>query len=185
MSLTTGGGPRVGVNGAWGCMRCHNVNYAQRMQCFRCHALREYPEPVQMVPVASVVSSHAAFAAYNLLQSFRHDANPVQAAINYILRLTETQPHWFLHGSTMTNPPTQPTQGPAKSKRSGPPIAGENGNWMCNLCSNVNFAQRQRCNRCGARHESSSSSFESADLVEKKSASPGAESRAANLNKSN
>jgi len=31
----------------------------------------------------------------------------------------------------------------------GGPRAGENGNWECTYCQNVNFAQRTVCNRCG------------------------------------
>jgi len=31
----------------------------------------------------------------------------------------------------------------------GPPRAGENGNWGCTKCQNVNFPHRQKCNRCG------------------------------------
>jgi len=32
---------------------------------------------------------------------------------------------------------------------SGPPRARENGNWECMKCSNVNYPQRLKCNRCG------------------------------------
>lgn len=30
------------------------------------------------------------------------------------------------------------------------PRAGENGNWSCSKCYNVNFPHRDKCNRCGA-----------------------------------
>lgn len=32
----------------------------------------------------------------------------------------------------------------------GAPVAGEDGNWKCNECSNVNFGMRDSCNRCKA-----------------------------------
>ena len=31
----------------------------------------------------------------------------------------------------------------------GAPVEGVNGNWKCLTCTNVNFAQRERCHRCG------------------------------------
>lgn len=47
---------------------------------------------------------------------------------------------------------------PAKRARpSGPPVAGENGNWQCRQCGNVNFATRDVCNRCGAMKEDDAS----------------------------
>lgn len=42
---------------------------------------------------------------------------------------------------------------PAHSERQPRPVAGVNGNWGCNLCGNVNFANRTACNRCGAPRE--------------------------------
>jgi len=32
--------------------------------------------------------------------------------------------------------------------RGGRPVAGVDGNWACPECQNVNFAQRDACNRC-------------------------------------
>jgi len=31
------------------------------------------------------------------------------------------------------------------------PVAGENGNWLCPACGNVNFPHRSDCNRCAAQ----------------------------------
>jgi hypothetical protein len=35
------------------------------------------------------------------------------------------------------------------SHKSQPPVEGENGNWKCLDCKNVNYARRTACNRCG------------------------------------
>lgn len=32
--------------------------------------------------------------------------------------------------------------------KGGPPMAGVDGNWMCAKCDNVNYAHREKCNRC-------------------------------------
>lgn len=42
------------------------------------------------------------------------------------------------------------TAAPAGRSPGGPPIAGVDGNWKCNMCGNVNFAIREACNRCQA-----------------------------------
>merc|ERR1711944_337014 len=44
---------------------------------------------------------------------------------------------FFLRGGQMHEP------------RGGPPRVGENGNWGCTKCQNVNFPHRTKCNRCG------------------------------------
>ena len=41
-----------------------------------------------------------------------------------------------------------PASAPPAGPRGGGPIEGENGNWRCPSCSNVNFFQRTACNRC-------------------------------------
>ncbi|KAF4672863.1 hypothetical protein FOL47_011282 [Perkinsus chesapeaki] len=40
-------------------------------------------------------------------------------------------------------------------RNSGPPRAGENGNWRCSVCGNVNYPSRDRCNGkgCGRQRE--------------------------------
>jgi hypothetical protein len=43
-------------------------------------------------------------------------------------------------------------QTPGKSpggERKGAPMEGVDGNWRCSGCSNVNWAQRDKCHRCG------------------------------------
>jgi len=41
--------------------------------------------------------------------------------------------------------------------RSGPPRAGENGNWKCKDCGNVNYARRTECNRCKKKRDAEGS----------------------------
>lgn len=36
-----------------------------------------------------------------------------------------------------------------EQRRTGAPRAGEDGNWECRRCRNVNFSHRTNCNRCG------------------------------------
>jgi len=40
------------------------------------------------------------------------------------------------------------------------PVAGENGNWACEACGNVNFATREVCNRCQAPKPAGAGGFE-------------------------
>lgn len=44
-------------------------------------------------------------------------------------------------------PPSHYQEAPAQ-RRSGPPVAGVDGNWACPACQNVNFPTRSTCNRC-------------------------------------
>jgi len=112
-------------------------------------------------------------AAKLLVQGFLHESNPTQAAINYLLQLSAAQPMWFRYGPTLENPASSFYYGAAfdmgghgshadlgyggmdqgfggkRARTGGPPIAGVDGNWKCNSCNNVNFAQREKCNRCG------------------------------------
>ena len=43
----------------------------------------------------------------------------------------------------------QANRAPSQS-RNGAPIEGVDGNWACSACANINFAQREVCNRCQA-----------------------------------
>jgi hypothetical protein len=42
---------------------------------------------------------------------------------------------------------------------SGAPVAGEDGNWSCFECKNVNFSHRDRCNRCGVARPADSGNW--------------------------
>jgi len=44
----------------------------------------------------------------------------------------------------------QQLQGPSQRGKGAPPLPGINGNWLCPQCQNVNFPQRDVCNRCQA-----------------------------------
>merc|ERR1711971_1257624 len=106
-------------------------------------------------------------AAHLLVQGFLHESNPTQAAINYLLQLSAAQPMWFRYGPTLENPTSTFYYGASfdmggcmeaggggfggkRARTGGPPQAGVDGNWKCNSCNNANFAQREKCNRCGA-----------------------------------
>merc|ERR1712070_299748 len=39
---------------------------------------------------------------------------------------------------------------PPAKRPGGAPVAGEDGNWQCPQCGNVNYAIRDACNRCKA-----------------------------------
>jgi len=53
-----------------------------------------------------------------------------------------------LAAAQMTRQMEAPMYAPRGPK--GAPVEGENGNWRCIACNNVNFASRTTCNRCQA-----------------------------------
>lgn len=159
--------PQEALGGNWNCpdQNCGNLNFSHRDKCNLCGVAR---------PANAGVSSSMGMgfgprpenAARLLVQGFLHESNPTQAAINYLLQLSAAQPMWFRYGPTLENPTSSFYYGAAfdmggygmesggyggkRARTGGPPQAGVDGNWKCASCNNVNFAQRDKCNRCGA-----------------------------------
>merc|ERR1719445_114275 len=83
-------------------------------------------------------------AARSFVMCFAHETNPLLSAINY-LQQSSTQPQVGYTSSSSYGGGVFPQYG--GGRRSGPPIAGVDGNWKCD-CGNVNFGSRIKCNRC-------------------------------------
>ena len=48
---------------------------------------------------------------------------------------------------------------PPPPPKKGAPIEGVDGNWRCGSCSNINYAVRDKCNRCGGPRPSPTTAF--------------------------
>lgn len=135
-----GGGPVHGVDGAWACPSCQNVNFAVRTACNRCQA----PKPPQGPPPGGKGGPMAGV-----------DGNwqcPQCRNVNFALRAVCNRCQAPNPGNQVHQPqPYQPPQkGGAPKGGKGGPVAGVDGNWTCLECKNVNFGMREVCNRCQA-----------------------------------
>jgi len=136
------GGPVAGVDGAWACVNCQNINFAVRQVCNRCQAPQAVSAPQHGGkggggPVAGVDGNWGCPSCSNVNFAVRGVCNrcqtPKPAAPQYHQSQGGTQYH-------------QPQQKGGK----GGPQAGVDGAWACPGCQNINFAVRQACNRCQA-----------------------------------
>lgn len=145
------GPPVAGLDGAWACPYCENVNFATRTACNRCHAPRPeaqpgeeahplLPVPSQQLPrglpVAGVDGNWACPSCHNVNYASRQACNRCQ--LPRPAEVGQEELAAMAHSFSATSP------------RGGPPVAGIDGNWACSLCHNVNYAVRENCNRCQA-----------------------------------
>lgn len=139
------GGPLPGVDGNWACSLCGNVNWAMRDACNRCQTPKEeavaestlqaHVEPPSLRPgrpVAGVDGNWACALCNNVNFAMRDACNRCQTPKH------EAEAPVQVH--------TEPAQMTAHGR--SPPVAGVDGNWVCALCANVNYAMRDACNRC-------------------------------------
>lgn len=128
-----GGAPVAGVDGNWQCPSCQNVNFPARDACNRCHLPRPAPQAPNGAPVAGVKGNWQCSLCGNVNFAVRDSCNRCAAP-----RFKAELP---------------PASGYGVGKAGGKgkaPVPGEDGNWVCNECSNVNYAMRDLCNRCQA-----------------------------------
>lgn len=162
------GPPIDGVDGAWKCFQCGNVNFAMRDSCNRCgtarqiavhHAAPPPPPPAQAWaaapqppqhhsggkggrPIAGVNGNWECPQCGNVNFAVRDSCNRCQAP-RPVDGYLDAQEYGALdHGF-----PGRPVQNGSGAK--GPPVAGVDGNWSCPYCQNINFGVRTTCNRCG------------------------------------
>merc|ERR1711934_1206542 len=107
--------------------------------------------------------------AYEFLGTFSSEPDPTTAAINYLFALQAAQMQIQGQPQQMQQMPQMqmqfaPPMDENSRKRSRTddasggrhhvpgkaPVVGENGNWKCPSCNNVNFGHRDKCNRCQA-----------------------------------
>lgn len=127
------GPPVAGLDGNWSCEACGNVNFQFRDTCNRCATPKPYVQPAGQKPIAGINGNWECEACGNVNFPHRDRCNRCS---------TPKQPAIGMAPAAMA-----PTAAP-QSK--GPPQAGVDGNWTCSACGNVNFAKRDRCNRCSA-----------------------------------
>jgi len=154
-----GGPPSAGVDGNWACSFCNNVNFASRAACNLCGAPKHEsvsdaapvyaaaaPAPSRGpkgAPVAGVDGAWACEACGNINFALRTQCNRCQAP----------KPDDDFAGGELSNYGGGMAHAPPPRQQSSPrgaPVAGENGNWQCLACGNINFAVRTACNRCHA-----------------------------------
>eukprot|EP00434_Breviolum_minutum_P011700 symbB.v1.2.010321.t1/scaffold671.1/size323421/2 len=171
------GKPVAGVDGAWQCPGCQNVNFASREQCNRCALPKpsfESPHPSKRgPPVAGLDGNWSCEACGNVNFQFRDTCNRCANPKPYVQPagqkpIAGINGNWECEACGNVNfphrdrcnrcsTPKQPAIGMAPAamataapQSKGPPQAGVDGNWTCSACGNVNFAKRDRCNRCSA-----------------------------------
>eukprot|EP00930_Biecheleria_cincta_P072217 TRINITY_DN59650_c0_g1_i1.p1 TRINITY_DN59650_c0_g1~~TRINITY_DN59650_c0_g1_i1.p1 ORF type:complete len:439 (-),score=63.82 TRINITY_DN59650_c0_g1_i1:147-1436(-) len=132
--------PVAGVNGAWQCVACPNVNFAMREACNRCST----PKPAEQLPPPQQAFGSAPVAGDN-----GNWQCSVCQNVNFPMREACNRCHTSKEQATYDAAPTW-EQGGAQGKGGAgrAPVAGENGNWACASCGNVNFPTREVCNRC-------------------------------------
>lgn len=128
-----GGAPVAGHDGNWACPACQNVNFAYRDACNRCQGGKPQvraggapqrvaalmPREIPMrIPMEMRQLSPAPPASGRVVTSFCFEASWASGV------------------------------GAGGRTNTGAPIAGLEGNWACPSCQNVNFPQRDACNRC-------------------------------------
>mmetsp|Transcript_49164 Transcript_49164/g.137718 ORF Transcript_49164/g.137718 Transcript_49164/m.137718 type:complete len:320 (+) Transcript_49164:68-1027(+) len=128
--------PVAGVDGAWACSQCMNVNFATRDACNRCQLPKAQAGAAGKggAPIPGVNGNWSCPACKNINFGTREACNRCQTARP--LGMIQLSP--------------QQLQGPSQRGKGAPPLPGINGNWLCPQCQNVNFPQRDVCNRCQA-----------------------------------
>eukprot|EP00927_Polykrikos_kofoidii_P026585 TRINITY_DN2363_c3_g1_i1.p1 TRINITY_DN2363_c3_g1~~TRINITY_DN2363_c3_g1_i1.p1 ORF type:complete len:867 (-),score=101.28 TRINITY_DN2363_c3_g1_i1:100-2700(-) len=158
-----GKAPIEGENGNWRCVQCNNVNFAMRDICHRCHGMRSVVEAAPSshaaqvpdenrgrAPVAGENGNWRCLQCSNVNFAVRDRCNRCQAERSAESQqlLPSVSPFDEIDAAE-ASPSARGSQFHAGS-RGKAPVEGENGNWKCVQCSNVNFAVRDRCNRCQA-----------------------------------
>lgn len=141
-SKGSSGAPQAGVDGNWACAQCHNVNVAVRVACNRCGA--------PMPPKASTHQGAGTRGGTPVAGVGGNWACPLCSNVNY--------PHRDVCNRCQGPKPPEVGVGPSQqfnAKRASgaggsrdPLVPGVNGAWQCASCQNVNYAQREACNRC-------------------------------------
>jgi len=100
--------------------------------------------------------------AFEFIQTFASQPDPTGAAIEYLNAMygqggrqakRMRQDNYADQSSVMMQMPMGPgpvvfQQSTGGSPRGGAPVVGDNGNWKCKSCGNINFGHRDKCNRC-------------------------------------
>jgi len=138
----------------------------------RMHAMAQMASPATMLPGLDQRQQKA----YEFLGTFSNEPEPTTAAINYLFALQaaqmqiQGQPQQMQQMQQMPQmqqmqqmqmqfaPPmdensrkrsrTDDASGGRHHVPGKAPVVGDNGNWKCPSCFNVNFGHRDKCNRC-------------------------------------
>jgi len=158
-SAGKGGRPVAGVDGNWACPGCQNVNFAQRTACNRCQTPK--PADEESFQWGGLAGGALGIQAAGAGAKGGGRGGPPMAGVDG---------NWACPGCQNVNFATRMAcnrcQMPKPEDQFGgggfggfggkaggkgkAPVAGENGNWGCPGCGNVNFASRDVCNRCQA-----------------------------------
>lgn len=118
--------PTPGVDGAWQCHACSNINYKSARR-----------------PATAAAGGQSAAHARVVVCAVRAVCNrcsapkpSAQEAAEQRTEQVSQHSAQMLHGTNR--------------RPNGEPIDGMDGNWGCKACSNVNFSKRDVCNRCFA-----------------------------------
>lgn len=149
----------------WACPACGNINWARRTHCNWCQAERVIPmrgpaqskyPPSYAAPAASYAAPAASYAAPAAPAAGKQKWSPKPTDwtcpscgnINFARReacniCLTPKPANAVAPVTAPSPMTgfeAPTKKPFKIL---------SGDWICEVCQNVNFGRRSACNRCG------------------------------------
>merc|ERR1719433_246847 len=145
------GRPVAGVDGAWACAICDNINFAMRDACNKCQT----PKAECEAPVEAQTTAHTAHGFQKGAPVAGADGNWVCGLcknVNYSMRdaCNRCQTPKEDAEQANENPYLSQVHAEPVQKTGGKPVAGVDGNWSCPACQNVNFAARSVCNRCAA-----------------------------------
>jgi uncharacterized OB-fold protein len=112
---------------------------------------------------AAAVDPYADFKyskATELVNAFASEPDPLGAAVDYLAEMhAQMNPQGrkrprladpMAYGGVTYAAPMVMAPQYGVPRRGGAPVVGENGNWRCPECTNINFGTRDTCNRCNA-----------------------------------
>jgi uncharacterized OB-fold protein len=152
--------PVAGVDGNWECTNCGAVNFANREVCFKCKAGKDGTPPSEPTAAASKGAPREGENGNWRCPSCGNVNFAIRTACN---RCKAPKPAPMMAMPGMPGMPggmpmmampmgamsyEMPAMGSSRPKGNAP-VEGEDGNWKCDGCGNVNFKFREACNRCG------------------------------------
>jgi uncharacterized OB-fold protein len=175
-------GPVECVDGNWKCPQCANVNFGTRMQCNRC----QLPKPSDHELAERAQAAAVGRANPTAGNVAPHHRGPVEGQdgnwkclscsnVNFANRthcnrcgIPKPSDEQVVTAQTLqaAMPPAAPTPMYGKTGHNKGPQEGVDGNWKCFMCSNINFATRVKCHRCGTDKQTAQAQVQMAQLTD-------------------
>ena len=137
------------VDGDWNCPKCNNLNFAFRFSCNKCKT--EKPEEPENLFHSALFLDVDGFSSNrpDTGGDFFSFMNETISARPLTELSINTGPK-IVQGDKVVRDKSEVEKIMSQVKR---PDSGRNGDWVCLLCNNLNFAFRKNCNKCKGKKE--------------------------------